>query len=135
LGRSLRASGIGITHVGETSNPSKQASPGSVSLPGFIHALDQAGWAHVGPILVDEIQARGAAVRFVNDPPALRNFDEAWPKGMLSFLIDENVKDAVFIFERIGHFVLQTTAFRCLPSSLAIILPISAAGCGSRMAS
>ena len=43
---------------------------------------------------------------------------------MLSFFIDENVKGAVFVVERIGHFVLQSAVFRCLSSSLAIILPI-----------
>jgi hypothetical protein len=42
----------------------------------------------------------------VNDSPARRNLDEARPKGMLSFLVDEDVIDTVFVFKWIGHAVL-----------------------------
>src|SRR5262245_12133386 len=54
-------------------------------------------------MLVYEFEASGAAVGSVNDGPARRNLDEARPKGMLSFLVDEDVIDTVFVFKWIGH--------------------------------
>ena len=110
-------------------------STDSIEVAALIHAFDQTVWSHICPILIDEIKASGTAVRFMDYGPTFGDLYKAWPKGMLSFLIDENMKDAVFVFERIGHFVLQSTLFRCLLSSPAIVLPISAAACGPSMAS
>jgi hypothetical protein len=42
----------------------------------------------------------------VDDGPTRRNLDEARPKGMLSFVVDEDVIDTVFVFKWIGHVVL-----------------------------
>jgi hypothetical protein len=57
-------------------------------------------------MLVYEFEASGTAVGSVNDGPTRRNLDEARPKGMLSFLVDEDVINTVFVFKRIGHVVL-----------------------------
>jgi hypothetical protein len=57
-------------------------------------------------MLVYEFEASGAAVGSVNDGPARRNLDKARPKGMLSFVVDEDVIDTVFVFKWIGHVVL-----------------------------
>ena len=53
-------------------------------------------------MLVYEFEASSAAVGSVNDGPARRKLDEARPKGMLPFLVDEYVID----FKWIGHVVL-----------------------------
>src|SRR5213083_632419 len=77
--------------------------------------------------------------RFMNYGPTVGNIYEAWPKRVLSFFIDQNMKDAVFIFEWISHDVLlliwSVIVLRRLPSSVASIRPILAAGRGSIMAS
>jgi hypothetical protein len=99
------------------------------------HAFDQAVWSHVGPMLVYELEASGAAVRFMNDVPALRDGDEARPKRMLSFFVDQNMVDAVFVFKWIGHVVLLGHRLwgivRCRSIWFASTLPIFAAGGGS----
>ena len=50
-------------------------------------------------MLIYEFEASGPVVRFMNDRPALGDLDEAGPKGMLSFFVDENMIDAVLVFE------------------------------------
>jgi hypothetical protein len=57
-------------------------------------------------MLVYEFEAGGTAVRFMNDGPAGRDLDKARPKGMLSFLVDKNMIDTVFVFKWVGHVVL-----------------------------
>src|SRR6266511_857361 len=72
-----------------------------------LHAFDQTVRPHVGPMLVDECEASGTAVRFMNYGPTVRDLYKAWPKGMLSFVVDQNVVDAVFVFKWICHVVLH----------------------------
>src|SRR5215470_8747107 len=86
----------------------------------LFHALDQTVRSHVGPMLIDEFEAGGAAVRLVNDGPALRYLDEGRPKGMLSFVVDQDVIHAVFVFERIGHAILLRAQLRDRISFIAI---------------
>src|SRR5258706_13423825 len=75
----------------------------------------------------------------MNDGPTVRNVYEARPKGVLSFFIDQNMVDAVFIFKWIRHGVLLFTwsviVLRRLSSSVASTRPILAAGRGSIIAS
>jgi hypothetical protein len=42
----------------------------------------------------------------MNDGPAVGDIYKAWPKGILSFVIDQNVVDAVFVFKWISHIAL-----------------------------
>jgi hypothetical protein len=79
----------------------------ALRLPAFPHVLDQAVWPHIGPILIYEFEASGTAVRFVNYGPAFGDIDEAWPKGMLAFIVYQNMIGTVFVLERICHFVLH----------------------------
>jgi hypothetical protein len=57
-------------------------------------------------MLVDEFEAGGTAVRLMNDRPAGRDLNEARPKGMLSFFVDKNMIDTIFVFKWVGHVVL-----------------------------
>ena len=58
-------------------------------------------------MLIYKLKAGGTAVRFVNYGPAFGDIDKAWPKGMLAFIIYQNVIGAVFVLEWICHFVLH----------------------------
>src|SRR5687767_9332152 len=90
------------------------------ALSEFFHAPDQAVRAHIGPMLVNIFQAGRTAGGLVNNGPAVRHVNKTWPEGMLPLVIDQHVIDAVFIFKRIGHFVLHCCAsceiLRWLPS-------------------
>ena len=72
----------------------------------LIHALDEAVWPHISPVLVYELEASCTAVPIMNYGPTFGHFFEAWPKRMLSLVIDQNVVGGIFIFERVGHVVL-----------------------------
>lgn len=85
----------------------------------FLHAFDKAPWPHVGPMLIYEFEASGTAVRCVNYGPTRRDLDEARPKRMLSFVVDQNMIDAVFVFERISHVVLHHNGRR--PGSIGSV--------------
>jgi hypothetical protein len=71
-----------------------------------LHAFNQAPWTHIGPILVDEFEASGTRIGRMDDGPTDRNVDETRPKRMLPLLVDENMVDAVFVFERVRQFRL-----------------------------
>ena len=45
-------------------------------------------------------------VQLQNDGPTLRHLDEGRPQRVLSFVVDQDVVGAVFVFERIGHVSL-----------------------------
>src|ERR1700730_13108599 len=63
------------------------------------HGFDQTLRTHIGPIPVDKFKTGGPAGRFMNDPPTIRDFHEARPKGMLSLVVDQNVIYGVLVFE------------------------------------
>src|SRR5919202_186464 len=63
----------------------------------LLHPFDKTFWPHVGPMLVDVVEARGASVRCVDDGPASRHFLEARPQRMLPFVVDEHVINGVFV--------------------------------------
>jgi hypothetical protein len=71
------------------------------------HLLDQTEGSHVGPVFVDEVEAGRPRVRFVNYGPAFWDVNEAWPKRVLAFIIDENMKGSVFIIKWIRHDLLR----------------------------
>jgi hypothetical protein len=69
----------------------------------LVHALNEALGPHIGPILVNEVEAGGAGVRFESDGPSSGDGHKPWPKRMLSFVIDEHMIRPVFVFEWILH--------------------------------
>ena len=71
------------------------------------HEFHQADRTHICPILLDVFQTRGARIRSVRNAPAGRDVDEARPKGMLSLVIDQNMEDAIFSFEWVGHVTIS----------------------------
>ena len=71
-----------------------------------VHTFDEAVGPHVGPISIYEFEASGAAVRFTDNGPAVGDLYKAWPKGILPFVIDQDMVDAVFVFKWISHVVL-----------------------------
>ena len=81
-------------------------------------------------MLIDEFEASGAAIGFMNYRPTGRDRDEAGPERMLSLLVNENMKYTVFVFERIRQYVLLISSQRLRSCAAAVrtarCLPIAA---------
>src|ERR1043165_2028341 len=69
----------------------------------LFHPVNQTLRPHVLPILIDEFKAGRAGAGLKRNGPAGRHLFESGPKGMLPLFIDQDVIDALFVFERIGH--------------------------------
>src|SRR5580700_10215907 len=74
-----------------------------------VHRRNQTFGTHVSPISVYVFEACGASVGFENDRPTVRDFDKAWPQGMLALFVDQYMVDTVLVFEWIRHVSLQAS--------------------------
>jgi hypothetical protein len=78
-----------------------------------LRGLDQALWSQVSPIPVDEFETCGTRISFVDDGPTMRYLYKSRPKGMLAFIVDQDVVGTAFIFKRICHiYLLRRTTIR-----------------------
>jgi hypothetical protein len=66
-------------------------------------SLDQARGAHVGPVLLDVLEATGTGVRVVRDGPAMRRGLSCRPQAVLTFVVHKHSIGSVWIFKGIRH--------------------------------
>src|SRR5579859_5688345 len=79
--------------------------PGARSLVGRSAALglDQALRAHVGPVLLDVIQAGRSGVGVVHDVPAMRRGLGCRPQAVLTLVVHKHPVGSVWVLEGIRH--------------------------------
>lgn len=74
------------------------------------HRVAQALGSHIGPVLLDVLDARGPALFAEHDTPTRRDLRECGPQGVLLFIVDQNEEAAVLVVEGVGaHFTSLDT--------------------------
>jgi hypothetical protein len=64
-------------------------------------SLAQAQRAYIGPILVDEVEARPSAGLAIDHAPAVWDVCERWPQTVLFLVVEKYEKAPILVIERI----------------------------------